>query len=532
MTKLMIRSAAVSDPGRVRGNNEDRVHKDDEHGIYLVIDGVGGQAGGERAAAIAETELLARLERSTGTIEERIREGIALAGRRILEQAQRNPEFAGMSCVLTVAVVTDGEVVIGHVGDTRLYKIRRGTIAKLTRDHSPIGVREDAGEISEAEAMSHPRRNEIFRDVGSEERRPDDADFIEIRRAAFEKDGALLLCSDGLTDQVSSSEIMEVVAEYSGDPDRVGRELIRRANEAGGKDNVSVVYVEGPELGGTSKAAPVTKNDGGRRPAHGRLKFAAGVLAGLLLGAAATYAGLQYMATSAPARRILTVAEDGKAEFPSIATALAGARAGDTVEVLPGVYHERLLMKDGVRIASRPAGQAVLQPEADASQPDAAVVIQDVRSGSVSGFRIVGGPRVPIAVGVLVADSAVELDGFEIEGTTSAGILIRGASTATIRASNIHNNHGAGIVIEDRAAPRIAASLIVNNGDVVDAPRAGIEPAESARPILEGNVIANTFQNVSRRLAPEAEAELRKHNLFVEPLQKPKPRARPAEQRK
>jgi PPM family protein phosphatase len=532
MTKLMIRSAAVSDPGRVRGNNEDRVHKDDERGIYLVIDGVGGQAGGERAAAIAETELLARLERSTGTIEERIREGIALAGRRIFEQAQRNPEFAGMACVLTVAVLTDGEVVVGHVGDTRLYEIRRGTIAKLTRDHSPIGVREDAGEISEAEAMSHPRRNEIFRDVGSEERRPDDADFIETRRAAFEKDSALLLCSDGLTDQVSSSEIMQAVAEYAGDPGRVGRELIRRANEAGGKDNVSVVYVEGPEFAGTPKSSPAPKDEKRRRPAHGRLKFAAGVLGGILLGAAATFATLQYISTGTPPRRILTVAEDGKAEFPSIASALAAARPGDSIEVLPGVYRERLLMKDGVRITSRTAGQALLQPEADASRPDAAMVIQNVSSGSVSGFRIIGAPHNPISVGVLVADSAVELDGLEIEGTTSAGILIRGASTATVRAGYIHNNRGAGIVIEDRASPRIVASVIVNNGDMPESPRAGIEPAESARPVLEGNVFANAFQNLSRRLAPEAETELRKHNLFVEPSQKPKPRARPTEQRK
>ena len=531
MTKLMYRSAAVSDPGRVRSNNEDRVHKDDERGIYLVIDGVGGQAGGERAAAIAETELLARLERSTGTVEERIREGIALAGRRIFEQAQRSPEFAGMACVLTVAVVIDGEAVIGHVGDTRLYKIRRGTIAKITRDHSPIGVREDAGEISEAEAMSHPRRNEIFRDVGSAERRPGDADFIETSRIAFERDSSLLLCSDGLTDQVSSAEIMESVAEYAGEPERVGRELIRRANAAGGKDNVSVVFVEGPEFAETLRPVPAATREE-RRPARGRLRFIAGVLGGVLLGAAATFGVLHYFPLTAPERRILTVSQDGKAEFASIEAALAGARAGDTVEVLSGVYRERVLMKDGVRVTSRPAGQAVLQPEADASRPDAAVVVQGVRSGSMDGFRIVGTPRNPISVGVLVADSDVLFEGLEIEGTSSAGMLIRGASTPTVRACYIHNNHGAGIVIEDRAAPRIVAGMIVNNGDSPESPRAGIEPAESAHPIFEGNLIANTVQNFSRRLAPEAEAELRKHNLFVEPPQKTKPRARPAEQRK
>ena len=252
----------------------------------------------------------------------------------------------------------------------------------------------------------------------------------------------------------------------------------------------------------------------------------------MLLGAAATFGVLHYLPLSAPQRRILSVSHDAKTEFASIASALASAQAGDTVEVLPGVYRERLLMKDAVLVTSRPAGQAVLQPEADASQPDAAVVIQGIRSGAVEGFRILGTPRNPISVGVLVADSDVQLEGLEIEGTTSAGILIRGVSTPTVRAGNIHHNHGAGIVIEDRAAPHIVAGLIVNNGDLPESARAGVEPAESARPVFEGNVIANAFQNFSRRLAPEAEAELRKHNLFVEPPQKPKPRARPAEQRK
>ena len=88
------------------------------------------------------------------------------------------------------------------MGDSRLYLIRRGEIRKVTRDHSPVGEREDAGEIGEAEAMRHPRRNEVFRDVGSEEHAPDDANFIDIERLPFDAETALLLCSDGLSDQV------------------------------------------------------------------------------------------------------------------------------------------------------------------------------------------------------------------------------------------------------------------------------------------------------------------------------------------
>src|SRR5579871_3037331 len=137
-----------------------------------------------------------------------------------------------MACVLTVVVLDNGSAVFGHVGDSRLYEIRAGAIRKLTRDHSPIGEREDNRELSEEEAMRHPRRNEVFRDVGSEEHTPDDPDFIDIQRIPFEPDSALLLCSDGLSDQVTSKEI-RLAVERNSDPEKAARELIDAANRAG-----------------------------------------------------------------------------------------------------------------------------------------------------------------------------------------------------------------------------------------------------------------------------------------------------------
>src|SRR5258706_2965569 len=116
---------------------------------------------------------------------------------------------------------------------------------KLTKDHSPVGEREDAGEISEADAMGHPRRNEVYRDVGSETHRADDAGFIDVLRAPFEQDSALLLCSDGLTDLVDSATIKQTIEEYAGHGYEIVRALIDSANEAAGKDNVTIVYVEG-----------------------------------------------------------------------------------------------------------------------------------------------------------------------------------------------------------------------------------------------------------------------------------------------
>ena len=97
--------------------------------------------------------------------------------------------------VLTALVLTEGTATIGHVGDTRLYKRRHGRIEKVTRDHSPIGEREDAKALSEFEAMRHPRRNEVYRDVGSEPHSPGDAEFVDVQEIPFEPDAALLLCS-------------------------------------------------------------------------------------------------------------------------------------------------------------------------------------------------------------------------------------------------------------------------------------------------------------------------------------------------
>jgi PPM family protein phosphatase len=231
--------------GRVRDTNEDRVYADAERGSFAVIDGVGGQAAGELAAEAALDTIRQRLQLQIGTPAERVREAIALANQEIHQQAETHPDRRGMACVLTLVVLQHGTLTAGHVGDTRLYKMRGGSLRKLTHDHSPIGEREDRGEISETEAMRHPRRNEIYREVGAEPRGPDDEGFIELIEEPFESDAALLLCSDGLTDSLSSAAIAEIIQQHAGDPDAVVHHLIDRANESGGKDNVSVVYVEG-----------------------------------------------------------------------------------------------------------------------------------------------------------------------------------------------------------------------------------------------------------------------------------------------
>ncbi|HEX2642318.1 MAG TPA: protein phosphatase 2C domain-containing protein, partial [Thermoanaerobaculia bacterium] len=251
-----LSAAAGSDPGRERENNEDRVLCDPERGIFAVIDGVGGESGGEVAAKIAHDTLHARLSRRTTDLERLIREAIALANREIYQRAEADARLRGMACVLTVALIDEERALVGHVGDSRLYLLRAGTIRKVTPDHSPVGSREDSGEISEIEAMRHPRRNEIFRDVGSALHGPDDEGFIDVLQVPFDAESALLFCSDGLSDMVTSAGIREAVEAHPRDPEAAVGELIDRANAAGGKDNVSVVLVLGERFGAARGAKP------------------------------------------------------------------------------------------------------------------------------------------------------------------------------------------------------------------------------------------------------------------------------------
>jgi parallel beta-helix repeat protein len=425
-----------------------------------------------------------------------------------------------MSCVLTVAVIADGQVVVGHVGDTRLYKVRRGVLEKVTRDHAPIGAREDSGEISEREAMQHPRRNEIFRDVGSEEHAPHDADFIDIQRIGFEPDSALLLCSDGLTDQVASSEIAQSIAQHSGDPHGIVFDLVRRANAAGGKDNVSVIYVEGPAMAPASVSAVPEASQELPVQARSRrvLPVVLGVLAGIAAGAAGGIAAYRAWFPAEPAAaRILTVSPSVSDAYATIGAALAEARAGDTIEVHPGTYREQLDMKEGVRVVARPGGETILEPRAGAAQPGAAILFSNITSGAISGLRVAIPEGSGVSVGVLVADSNVEIGGLAIQGAASAGILVRGASNALIRGNTIHQNAGAGVVVEGDATPRLVSNILSDNGNRPEAPRAALEVKAKAHPIVIANAFANNARPVTWEGAPERAAEVLKQNIVVAP---------------
>lgn len=228
--------------------NEDRIHVDPDRGIFLVVDGLGGHAAGDRAAQIAVDVIARELSIGEGAVAEQVRRSVAVANNEIFRHSQEEAGCAGMGCVLTLAILRDGTVTVGHVGDSRLYLIWNGSVRKLTSDHSPVGEQEDLGEMTELEAMAHPRRNEVFRDLGSREHALDDDEFVDVKSFRFHEGAALLLCTDGLSDVLPSSEIGAVIDRYDGDANAVAQQLVDAAREAGAADNISVVFVPGPDF--------------------------------------------------------------------------------------------------------------------------------------------------------------------------------------------------------------------------------------------------------------------------------------------
>jgi serine/threonine protein phosphatase PrpC len=512
-----VRAAGNTDPGLLREVNEDRFHLDLARGLFMVVDGVGGQAAGGKAADTAVSLLRSRLERETGPVPERLREAITLANNEIHRLAGQRPEWAGMACVLTVALIEDGRATIAHVGDTRLYKLRGDRLEKVTQDHSPVGEREDAGEISELEAMNHPRRNEVYRDVGSEPHQPRDPEFIDVRAIPFETDAALLLCSDGLTDVVDSSTIQRVVTQWAGHPQQVADALIEAANAAGGKDNVTVVYVEGELFAATGAGLPgsdqeITRRhapagrEAARRPAqrqedHGqtRQRIVRSLLVLLL-----TLVILLVLYQSPPDLPLggTPAAPDGAvdplrvtvAASQSIADAMQAARPGTTVVVAPGQYREMVILKSHVRLVSQVRHGAVLRLPGSAPEAAAAIVATDVQEAAVDGFRIVGDAATPLGTAVLMNGSSVSLSELSITGATRAAIDVGRRSQAAITASDIQENAGAAVAVRSGGEAMLSHNVFSRNG-----------AAGGSRPfVVEGGSTAQFMANVFQGIGPDA----------------------------
>ena len=526
-TVATLSAAGDTDPGLLREVNEDRFHVDVARGLFVLVDGVGGQAAGGKAADLALTMLRTRLERETGPTRDRIREAITIANNEIHRVASLRPEWSGMACVLTVAVVGEQSATIGHVGDPRLYKLRGDSIEKITRDHSPVGEREDSNEISEIAAMRHLRRNEVYRDVGSEPHAQTDPEFIELHEIPFELDAALLLCSDGLTDLVESATINQIVTQLAGRPHDVVNALIDAANDAGGKDNVTVVYVEGEMFAASRARSRVTVADTRdvrpivelprerARTSERVVRMALVALLAMLIAVAVVRWRPSWTIPTPSALEPSTTPSGDVIVRPSesIADALSRALPGSRVIVEPGEYRERLVLKDGVAVISRVRRGATIRLPGTASEAEPAVVAADVSDAEFVGFRIVGDAATPLGTGVLVKGGQVLIADVEITGALAVAIDFDQMAGGGLTGSDIHDNPGPALTIRAGGPLRVAHNAFARNG-LSEHARASIVVEEGAEPSIVRNVFQGVSPKVFQSLGDAARLSIMRENWF------------------
>ena len=515
-------AAYRSDPGRVRVNNEDLPLVDAARGVYGVIDGVGGSAAGEVAAAIARDVILHRLSRPLGTPGERVREAIAIANNEIFRRSERAAELRGMTCVVTLSIVTGDRLTIGHVGDSRLYTMTPHGLGKLTHDHSPVGEREDAREISEIEAMHHPRRNELFRDVGGALHDKDEDDFVEVIEAEWGPECALLLCTDGLTDMVPSATIERIVRQHAGRPEQVVDALVDAANEAGGYDNVTVVYAEGAAFaawarGGAAaglggEAADGVEQEGQARPITARATpaaagpvrravrqlgafgrwvvrsrttwFALGALAGVL-----AMLGLVWNVAAPPETprpRTLIAGGSTAGAFQQVTAALAAARPGDTVRLEPGAYEERIVVPEGVDLIARVPGTVTMRRPAGSLGPWVAVTLDGMEGGRLAGLRIESRPEVPVDVAIRVTGQGRTIEMVDVIGPAQSALELLASASVVLQAS-VLEVPALALRLEEGAHATLTHNIVSRIGRTRSP---AISLAGSARLVLSRNVLA------------------------------------------
>ncbi|MBI3156238.1 MAG: Stp1/IreP family PP2C-type Ser/Thr phosphatase [Burkholderiales bacterium] len=245
---------AAVDAGRARSNNEDAVAFDAEAALAVLADGMGGYNAGEVASQMATSFVCTELgrwlrEAGAGATDQDVRRAMDIcvdnANRAIFNAANSNPQYAGMGTTLVLAVFRPGQLLIGHVGDSRAYRLRGGRLQQLTRDHSLLQEQIDAGLITPEQALFSANRNLVTRAVGVE-----DTVLLETHQHELQPGDRYLLCSDGLSDMLDDDAIAQLLRAH--EPlAAASRALIDAANDAGGKDNISVVLVRAGNAAGT-----------------------------------------------------------------------------------------------------------------------------------------------------------------------------------------------------------------------------------------------------------------------------------------
>ena len=239
-----------TDPGLARDNNEDAVAFDPLTGLCILADGMGGYNAGEIASGMAvafiKSEMgrwLSQAGRHANSKEVRRAMEICVenANHSIFNAANSNPQYTGMGTTLVVGVFQAGRLTLGHIGDSRCYRLRGGVFQQITKDHSLLQEQIDAGLITPEQALTSSNKNLVTRALGVE-----DAVLLEVNEYRVELGDVYLMCSDGLSDMVRDGPIAGIMLG-GGSLEQKSRQLIVAANEGGGRDNISVLLVQAKE---------------------------------------------------------------------------------------------------------------------------------------------------------------------------------------------------------------------------------------------------------------------------------------------
>ncbi len=261
--RLSYEFCGLTDCGRVRKNNEDAVAVDTAHGLALLADGMGGYNAGEVASSMAISVTQHAMVRwfnqqqepglpATSAVRQALQESVQQANMAVLKTSLLQPQCAGMGTTLVVAVFSGDRLVLGHMGDSRCYRLRAGQLQQLTRDHSWLQEQLDAGLMTPQEAAQSGYGNLVTSALGVEEETPLDINEFQVQPLDL-----FLLCSDGLSDMLDDHELLML----SNSPDSLEektRRLVDTANAMGGRDNISVVLVQA-HIQGRSKSGLISR---------------------------------------------------------------------------------------------------------------------------------------------------------------------------------------------------------------------------------------------------------------------------------
>jgi protein phosphatase len=246
---MQIEFFSATDTGRARSNNEDAVTVDEANALAVLADGMGGYNAGEIASGMVTEFIKTELGRWLSEVGEaatdpEVRRAMDIcvdnANRAIFNAANANPQYAGMGTTLVVSVFRDHRALIGHVGDSRAYRLRAGRLTQITRDHSLLQEQIDAGLITPEQAAFSAHKNLVTRAVGVE-----DTVLLEIHQHELQPGDLYLLCSDGLSDMLEDESLGQLLMGYES-LEEMGAALIAAANDAGGRDNIAVVLARVP----------------------------------------------------------------------------------------------------------------------------------------------------------------------------------------------------------------------------------------------------------------------------------------------